>query len=406
MEYIDHNGKTVTVRPGLDNKCFIVVRVNPNSGSGHRIKSKLLPPRKTREECEADLKVYALGKKWTRVPDWPASDKCQTRPRCEGCPTEDGKELCSPEELEDGGAMSKKKRLVDYNKGDCNWQGTGASLVEQEIDRGVDLQMKQQSAQEANEKKLITQTYQMIGRIEAGNFFGKFISLTTLYFYKQAKELKLYRKLPEIGTWAEYCKRTGRSRRLIDESLQNLEQLGPQFYETASKFGVGYRDLRSLRKLPDGERKDIIEELEKREDIKKEEFLDLLEQSLEKKIKAETAAEEATNKLSKTTESYKTKLAGVRKERDEAKKLLGDKRDPGLCLKRLKKTAEHMEEAHKLLESIDFEALQDENNFKTRIEMVAITTKLDETVKFLVNRVYRDCSEDQSSGEMDYEIYS
>lgn len=101
MQYLDEKNQIVEVRSGLGGYGFIAVRVNPKTGAGHRIKSKLLPPRKTCEEVEADLNAYWLRKKlWTRVPDWPPSDKCATRPRCTGCPTEDGLELCSPEELD------------------------------------------------------------------------------------------------------------------------------------------------------------------------------------------------------------------------------------------------------------------------------------------------------------------
>lgn len=68
MEYIDDKGQTVTVRPGLGDDCYIVVRVNPRTGGGHRIKSKLLSPRTTRTGAEKGLEIYAASRKWRRKP--------------------------------------------------------------------------------------------------------------------------------------------------------------------------------------------------------------------------------------------------------------------------------------------------------------------------------------------------
>jgi len=56
-KYKNKNGKTIEVLNGLNNK-FIVGSVT-SSGGHKRFKSPAMPPRETREDCQADLDAYA-----------------------------------------------------------------------------------------------------------------------------------------------------------------------------------------------------------------------------------------------------------------------------------------------------------------------------------------------------------
>ena len=61
-------------------------------------------------------------------------------------------------------------------------------------------------------------------------------------------ESGVYKELPNINTWADYCKSIGLSRTKVDEDLNNLNTFGEEFLTTVGTFGLGYRELRSLSK--------------------------------------------------------------------------------------------------------------------------------------------------------------
>ena len=103
------------------------------------------------------------------------------------------------------------------------------------------------------------EVYKMIGRIQMGNYFAKIGTGSNLIFLKQVKESKIYKEIPEIGTWENFCKLTGYSTRWIDEQLKNLEIFGAEFLELSSKIGVSPSDYRRLRQLPDAEIKRLTD---------------------------------------------------------------------------------------------------------------------------------------------------
>ncbi|MDY6971085.1 MAG: hypothetical protein SV775_02035 [Thermodesulfobacteriota bacterium] len=110
--------------------------------------------------------------------------------------------------------------------------------------------MEEQLAVTEQEKKekLIAKTYRMMGRIETADIFGKLATVSSLVWLKQVKETKIYKGIPEAETWETFCNRLGKSRRLIDEQLANLNVFGKDFLETVSSFSIGYRDLKKLRR--------------------------------------------------------------------------------------------------------------------------------------------------------------
>ena len=52
------------------------------------------------------------------------------------------------------------------------------------------------------------------------------------------------------------------SRRKVDEDLQNLSFFGEDALTAMNRCGLGYRDLRKLRQLPEGERSIVVGEIE------------------------------------------------------------------------------------------------------------------------------------------------
>jgi hypothetical protein len=116
------------------------------------------------------------------------------------------------------------------------------SVINAELTRENIRELEQQKRE-----KLIAQTHEMIGRIKTANMFGQFANVTSLVWLKQVKESKIYRDLPEIGSWERFCEITGMSRQKIDLDIQNLDTFGKDFLETLNSFRVGYKDLRKLR---------------------------------------------------------------------------------------------------------------------------------------------------------------
>ena len=98
-------------------------------------------------------------------------------------------------------------------------------------------------------EKMRSQIYRMLGRIETARLFEKLATVSGLVWLKQVKESKIYREIPEIGSWEKFCISVGYSRRHIDERLQFLDSFGEEFLETVASFSLGYRDLRRLKRL-------------------------------------------------------------------------------------------------------------------------------------------------------------
>lgn len=109
---------------------------------------------------------------------------------------------------------------------------------------------------------------QLLGQAQMAESFAKFsltVSTSKLAF---VKENKLYRALQGkrtadgqqfSGTWDDFCSLLGRSRQQVDEDIANLRCLGEEALDSMSRMGIGYRDLRQWRRLPDDARSALIE---------------------------------------------------------------------------------------------------------------------------------------------------
>lgn len=113
------------------------------------------------------------------------------------------------------------------------------------------VQSREQSMQQEqlDREQRIAECHQFIGRIQAVGMVEKLATVSSLMWLKDVKNSKLYRDLPGIETWDKFCESLGKSRRLIDEQLLNLEILGGEFLETVSSLRVGYREMKKLRQL-------------------------------------------------------------------------------------------------------------------------------------------------------------
>ena len=115
-------------------------------------------------------------------------------------------------------------------------------------------QLEAERLEQERKEKLIAQTHELIGRIQVADLVEKFGNVSRLVWLKQVKDSKIYKEIPWIGSWETFCNYLGKSRRTIDEQLQNLNAFGEEFLATVTGFSLGYRHLRKLRKaVTDGQ---------------------------------------------------------------------------------------------------------------------------------------------------------
>lgn len=155
------------------------------------------------------------------------------------------------------------------------------------------------------------------GRISAFQFNEAINRVALLKIFQDIRDTSAYKgatvilratgETVTVATWEDFCTAHGYSRRKIDEDLQNLASFGGDFLELQDKLGLGYRELRLLRKglaeLPPEERQAVladVAEAEGPEEVK-EKLADMrLELAQAKAREKELLADmEAKEKVSK-----------------------------------------------------------------------------------------------------------
>lgn len=113
----------------------------------------------------------------------------------------------------------------------------------------------------------------LTGQAQACDAFRQLAIVAGITKLKQIKDQKLYLALRGqkavdaegeflLGTWDAFCRFYGRARQSIDEDILNLESIGAPAMETVRQFGLGYRELRQLRKLDETDRQVVVGEIE------------------------------------------------------------------------------------------------------------------------------------------------
>lgn len=162
---------------------------------------------------------------------------------------------------------------------------------------------------------------QMIGRVQMGLAIGGFTNMVNLQTLKAIKESKTYRSLSgqtavdgaglpveNLGTWDGFCRALGVSREKIDVDLANLNAFGEEALEFFTAIGVGYRELRQYRKLPEDRKQELLEVAKSGD---KEGFVELAEEIIAKHVKEK--------------EAMQAEVANAEAERDATNKLLETK---------------------------------------------------------------------------------
>ncbi|WP_223816906.1 MULTISPECIES: hypothetical protein [Pseudomonas] len=181
-------------------------------------------------------------------------------------------------------------------------------------------------AAHSEERDLVNQ---LLGQAQAAGAFEDFSRTVRISKLAFVKENKLYRAIkgmklrtgPEIlsGTWEEFCQVLGRSVDQVDEDIRNLRQFGENALDSMSRMGIGYREMRQYRRLPEDAQAALIE-VAKAGD--KEAFVDLAEEIIAKHSKEKT---ELTQRLDEVNADYEAQgevMANKAKELDSTKQEL------------------------------------------------------------------------------------
>ena len=156
---------------------------------------------------------------------------------------------------------------------------------------------------------------QLLGQVQMADAFSKFsltVSTSKLAF---VKENKLYRGLQGkrsadgqqfSGTWDDFCSLLGRSRQQVDEDIANLRALGEEALDSMSRMGIGYRELRQYRKLPEDQKTALLEAAKSGD---KDAFVELAEELIAKSTKDKEALAQQLDNVNADYEAQSQVLA-------------------------------------------------------------------------------------------------
>ncbi|MGH1447910.1 MAG: hypothetical protein ACRBBM_00595 [Pseudomonadaceae bacterium] len=124
---------------------------------------------------------------------------------------------------------------------------------------------QQLQAAYSEERDLVNQ---LLGQAQMADAFGKFSNTVFTSKLAYVKENKLYKAIAGKknengiqlqGTWDEFCNMLGWTPQHANEAINNLRAFGEEALESMSRMGIGYRELRQFRKLPEDSRSALIE---------------------------------------------------------------------------------------------------------------------------------------------------
>jgi hypothetical protein len=168
---------------------------------------------------------------------------------------------------------------------------------------------------------------QVAGMLQGMALVSKLLTVSTIKILAQMKESRKYRgatllsggKLLTVSSWEEYCTACGLNFKHVDENIRNLASLGEDFLEYSNQVGLGYRDLRKLRQLPQEDRAVVLGEVEIATGDK-EAIVELIDN-----MAAKHAKEKAD--LEKQIGDKEADLAASRKAHDDTAKKLAETKE-------------------------------------------------------------------------------
>ena len=159
--------------------------------------------------------------------------------------------------------------------------------------------------------------YEMLGMIKMSDFHRKLTTCQHIKVLAEFKEAKKYKGLEmldisgnrrQVSTWDDFCSALGFSRQKIDEDISNLYKLGEDFLETSQRLGLGYREMRKLRQLPEEARSEIVD-ADYSEATDKEDLIEKIEDLTAKHAKEKEALQAQLKRKSDDYEAQAKVLA-------------------------------------------------------------------------------------------------
>ena len=140
---------------------------------------------------------------------------------------------------------------------------------------------------------------QLLGQAQMADAFSKFSKTVFISKLVFVKENKLYQQLSGKrtedgiqlkGTWDEFCSLLNWTPQHANEAIAAIKAFGEEALESMSAMGIGYRELRQYRRLPEDQKQALIE-VAKAGD--KEGFVELAEEIMVKHAKEKQALAQA-----------------------------------------------------------------------------------------------------------------
>lgn len=245
------------------------------------------------------------------------------------------------------------------------------------------------------------QLSEKIGALKATAFFKKLVTVTEIKLIAEIKETKQYKGLTIIDpngfpvtvtTFQDFCQSLGYSYEKINQDLQNLSAFGEDFLETSQRMGLGYRDLRKLRKLPIEEQQLIINgEAVKTED--KESLIDMIEEMAVKHAKEKAERDEQIKQLQADNLAKDSVLANKDKKINELDKKLNLRRQPEQALLTQQELEQHIMSE---LQTATHHVLTAVSKFNTTVitlkaqaedELPQMIDKIEQELDFIYSRI-------------------
>ena len=163
---------------------------------------------------------------------------------------------------------------------------------------------------------------QLLGQSQMADAFAKFSNTVFIAKLSYVKENKLYQYITNNksedssskNTWEGFCKLLGWTPQHANEAIANLHSLGEEALESMSRMGIGYRELRQYRKLPEDQKTALIE-VAKAGD--KETLVELAEEFIAKNNKEKEQLKKENNNLQADYKALSKRNADVAKEKEE-----------------------------------------------------------------------------------------
>lgn len=156
---------------------------------------------------------------------------------------------------------------------------------------------------------------QLLGQAQAFQAAGNLLQTFGVSKLAFVKENKLYQQLSGMvapnglelkGTWVEFCGLLGISDEKANQDIANLHSFGEEALDSMQRMGIGYRELRQYRKLPEDQKLALIEVAQAGD---KESFVELAEEIIAKHAKEKEALSAQVQEQQETIEAKDRVLA-------------------------------------------------------------------------------------------------